>query len=111
MRTEHTRSTKTISHATELVNTFFDDASEKKFSVRRLSVRTDPNRQLFIVIIDDDFNKSDFKVTPYAEVTVIKDQIRFIVNPSKQYPALKGMFGNINSAIETSVFGFMNKFQ
>ncbi|HHR5899781.1 TPA: hypothetical protein ACS7XC_000649 [Providencia alcalifaciens] len=111
MRTEHTRSTKTISHGTELVNTFFDDASEKKFSVRRLSVRTDPNRQLFIVTIDDYLNNNDFKIRPYAEVTVIKDKIRFIVNPSKQYPALKDMFSNINSAIETSVFGFMNKFQ
>lgn len=42
---------------------------------------------------------------------VIKDQMKFIVNPSKQYPSLKDMFNNINSAIEKSVFGFINKFQ
>ncbi|HEK3119614.1 TPA: hypothetical protein SMV40_002115 [Proteus mirabilis] len=110
MRTEHTRSIQTINHATEVINSFFDDASEKNFSIRRLSVRTNPNRQLFIVTVDDDLVKGDFKVIPYAEVTVVKNKMRFTVNPLKQYPAMKSMFEAINNTIETSIFGFMKKF-
>ncbi len=57
MRTEHTRSIQTISHSTEVIDSFFDELSQKEFSVRRLSFRHDLNRQIFIVTISNDKKK------------------------------------------------------
>ncbi|MBS9422957.1 hypothetical protein [Photorhabdus caribbeanensis] len=110
MRTEHTRSIQTISHSTEVINSFFDEPSQRMFSVRRLSCRVDIKRQLFIVTVENINNSSKFKVIPYAELTVCKDKIRYLVNPAYQYPELEDRLSSININIEKTVCDFIQKY-
>ncbi|HHR6093564.1 hypothetical protein ABN222_01480 [Providencia alcalifaciens] len=111
MRTEHTRSVQTISHATELVNTFFDDNTEKLFSVRRLSMRKDPNRQLFIVTIENDNKSDEYKVVPFAELSYRQKSVNVIVDPSVQYPELNQSIANVIEKIKSSILGYMSNYQ
>ncbi|PHM46618.1 hypothetical protein Xmir_04056 [Xenorhabdus miraniensis] len=111
MRTEHTRSIQTISHSTEVIDSFFDERSQKEFSVRRLSFRHDPNRQIFIVTISND-NKSDkFYVVPFAELTICRNKIRYLVKPTQQYPDLEDSFPSISSNIETAICDFIRNYR
>ncbi|MBS9427077.1 hypothetical protein [Photorhabdus akhurstii] len=110
MRTEHTRSIQTISHSTEVINSFFDEPSQRMFSVRRLSCRVDIKCQLFIVTVENADNSSKFRVIPYAELTVCKDKVRYLVNPVYQYPELKDRLPSINTSIEKTVCDFIQKY-
>ncbi|TDB44102.1 hypothetical protein [Photorhabdus luminescens] len=110
MRTEHTRSIQTISHSTEVINSFFDKPSQRMFSVRRLSCRVDTKRQLFIVTVENADNSSEFRVIPYAELTVCKDKVRYLVNPAYQYPELEDRLSSINTSIEKTVCDFIQKY-
>ncbi|EKT55770.1 hypothetical protein [Providencia sneebia] len=111
MRTEHTRSIQTISHSTELVKTFFDDTTEKVFSVRRLSVRKDPNRQLFIVTIENDTKSDEYKVVPFAELSYRKKKVNVVVDPNIQYPELNQSITNVIEKIKSSILGYMSNYQ
>ncbi|WP_038255612.1 hypothetical protein [Xenorhabdus bovienii] len=107
MRTEHTRSAQTISHSTEIVDRFFDTNSQKEFFIRRLSCRNDIKRQLFIVTIKND-NKSDgFYVVPFAELTVCRNKVRYIVKPTQQYPDLGDSLPSISNNIEKIIRNFI----
>ncbi len=107
MRTEHTRSAQTISHSTEIVDKFFDTNSQKEFFIRRLSCRNDIKRQLFIVTIKND-NKSDgFYVVPFAELTVCRNKVRYIVKPTQQYPDLGDNLPSISNNIEKIIRNFI----
>ncbi|WP_340619682.1 hypothetical protein [Xenorhabdus siamensis] len=110
MRTEHTRSVQTISHSTEVIDSFFDEQSQKKFSVRRLSFRNDVKRQLFIVTIENIDNPCEFYVTPYAELTVCRDKVRYLVKPANQYPDLVDWLISINANIERTIRDFIQSY-
>ncbi len=110
MRTEHTRSVQTISHSTEIIDSFFDNRSQKEFFIRRLSFRRDPNRQIFIVTIENTDNPCGFYVTPYAELTVCRDKVRYLVKPANQYPDLEDRLLSINTNIERIVCDFIRNY-
>ncbi|MBD2781644.1 hypothetical protein [Xenorhabdus szentirmaii] len=110
MRTEHTRSIQTISHSTEIVDRFFDDRLQKDFFIRRLSFRNDPNRQIFIVTINND-NKSDaFYVVPFAEFLYRRNKVNVIVDPKTQYPELCIDADKTIKLIKSSIIGFMSQY-
>jgi len=111
MRTEHTRSIQTISHSTELVNTFFDDSTAKVFTVRRLSIRKDPNRQLFIVTIENDNKSDEHEVVPFAELSYRQKKVNVVVDPSTQYPELNQSITNVIEKIKSSIIGYMSNYQ
>ncbi len=111
MRTEHTRSIQTISHSTEVVDSFFDEQSQKEFSVRRLSCRNDIKRQLFIVTITNDNKSDDFYVVPFAELTICRNKIRYIIKPTQQYPDLEGSIPSISASIEKTVCDFIRNYR
>ncbi|HCM64687.1 MAG TPA: hypothetical protein DIT05_19415 [Morganella sp. (in: Bacteria)] len=111
MRTEHTRSIQTINHATEVINSFFDDASSKNFSVRRLNVRKDPNRQLFIVTIDNDNKSDDYYIVPFAELSYRKETVEVVVDPSGQYPELNNSITSVIDKIRLSILGYMSNYK
>lgn len=111
MRPAHTRSIQTISHSTELVNTFFDDNSERIFSVRRLIMRKDPNKQLFIVTIENDNKSDEYKVVPFAELSYRQRNVNVIVDPSTQYPELNQSITNVIEKIKSSIIGYMSNYQ
>lgn len=111
MRAEHTRSIQTINHSTEEINSFFDDASKRRFSVRRLSVRKDPNRQFFIVTIDNDNKSDDYYIVPFAELSYQKDTVNVIIDPNKQYPELSNGMANVISKIKLSISGYMSNYK
>lgn len=111
MRTEHTRSIQTINHLTEEVNSFFDDKSQKYFYVRRLSARKDPNRQLFIVTMDNDSKSNDFYIVPFAELSYRKDAVRVTIDPNEQYPELNSSISSVIDKIQMSILGYMSNYK
>ncbi|MBI6547269.1 hypothetical protein [Xenorhabdus lircayensis] len=111
MRTEHTRSIQTISHSTEIIDSFFDEPSQKKFSVRRLSCRNDIKRQLFIVTIKDDNKSDDFYVVPFAELIFRREKVKYIISPENQYPELSSNIDIIMEHIESIVKGFIDNYK
>nr|WP_314266051.1 hypothetical protein [uncultured Moellerella sp.] len=111
MGTEHTRSVQTISHSTEVINTFFDAASAKHFSIRRLSIRKGPDRQLFIVTIDNDNKSDDFYIVPFAELSYRHEVVSILVDPNKQYPELNQCIGKVIEKVKFSILGYMSQYQ
>ncbi|ERT11939.1 hypothetical protein [Photorhabdus temperata] len=110
MRTEHTRSIQTISHSTEVIDSFFDELSQKEFSVRRLSFRHDLNRQIFIVTISNDKKSDDFYVVPFAELSYRRNKINVIVDPKAQYPELCTDADSAIELIKSSIMGYMSQY-
>ncbi|PQQ36267.1 hypothetical protein C6H68_20220 [Photorhabdus luminescens] len=86
MRTEHTRSIQTISHSTEVIDSFKDKNTDKLFCVLRLSERLDANRQLFIVTLNDDNKGDNFYIALFTELVVIRERVKYLVSPENQYP-------------------------
>ncbi|TDB48222.1 hypothetical protein C5467_19300 [Photorhabdus khanii subsp. guanajuatensis] len=110
MRTEHTRSIQTISHSTEIVDRFFDNCSQKEFFVRRLSFRHDPNRQIFIVTINNDKKSDAFYVVPFAELSYRRNKINVIVDPKEQYPELCTDVDRAIALIKSSIIDYMSQY-
>ncbi|HEJ9487764.1 MULTISPECIES: hypothetical protein [Proteus] len=111
MKTEHIRSIQTISHSTEVINTFIDDVTNIHLSIHRLIVRKDHNKQLFIVIIQDDNKSDDFYIVPFTELSYRKEKINIIVDPYNQYPELNGNIIHLLQKIKSSIFCYMSKYQ
>lgn len=75
-----------------------------------MTCRKNENRQLFIIVLEHD-NKSDkFYTVPFAEVSVIGNQIRFIVDPKLQYPELYRKSDKVIELIKSSILSFMSKY-
>ncbi|PHM37195.1 hypothetical protein Xinn_01162 [Xenorhabdus innexi] len=111
MRTEHTRSIQTISHSTEIVDRFFDDCLQKEFFIRRLSFRSDPNRQIFIVTINNDKKSDAFYVVPFAEFSYRRNKVNVIVDPKAQYPELCADVDKAIELIKSSIIGYMSQYK
>ncbi|MDE1486069.1 hypothetical protein KKI90_07240 [Xenorhabdus bovienii] len=111
MRTEHTRSIQTISHLTEVIDSFKDKSTDKLFNVLRLSVRQDVNRQLFIVTLKDDNKSDDFYVVPFAELIVRREKVKYLVAPEKQYPEFDGNISSIMKHIESIIKNFIDNYK
>lgn len=100
MRTLARRSIQTINNRTQVVSSFVDSDTSNEFVVRRLSERTSPNRQLFIVTLSNEVNEGE--VIPFAEIaTSSSSKLRYIVKPTDQYPSLAKhwLMDKIESAI------------
>ncbi|KOY63180.1 hypothetical protein [Photorhabdus heterorhabditis] len=111
MRTEHTRSIQTISHSTEVIDSFKDFNTNKFFFVLRLSERQDVNKQLFIVTLKDDNKSDNFYVVPFAELVVRRERVKYLVSPENQYPEYNGNIDVIMKHIESVVKNFIDNFK
>ncbi|HFO2534989.1 TPA: hypothetical protein ACHJX8_004567 [Yersinia enterocolitica] len=103
MRTLARRSIQTINNRTQVVSSFVDDDTLNEFFVRRLSDRISPNRQLFIVTLNNAHD--DGEVIPFAEIAMSNEKIRYIVKPSDQYPSL--VDNRLIDRIETAIAMYM----
>ncbi|WIV88762.1 hypothetical protein [Proteus appendicitidis] len=110
MKTEHTRSIQTISHSTEIINTFVDDVTKIHFSIHRLIVRQNSHKQLFIVIIKNDHKSNNFYIVPFTELSYRKEKINIIVDPYTQYPELNKNIIHLIRKIKSSIFYYMSKY-
>ncbi|TNH42335.1 hypothetical protein EP164_17530 [Photorhabdus luminescens subsp. sonorensis] len=111
MRTEHTRSIQTISHSTEVIDSFKDKSTDKLFCVLRLSERRDANRQLFIVTLKDDNKSDDFYIVPFAELVVRRERVKYLVSPENQYPEFGDNISFIMKRIESVVKIFIDNYK
>lgn len=106
MTTLAKRSVQTIKNCTHVVSSFVDDETSHEFTVRRLSVRQSPSRQLFIVTLDN--NVVDGEIIPFAEIaTSASTKLRYVVKPSQQYPSLTDSY--LLDRIETLIAIYMKK--
>jgi len=104
MTTLARRSVQTIRNRTQVVSSFVDSVSSTEFTVRRLSERASPSRQLFIITLDNSI--VDDEVIPFAEIaTSSSDKLRYIVKPSMQYPSL--VDAHLLDRIETVIAIYM----
>ncbi|WP_439146432.1 hypothetical protein [Vibrio sp.] len=103
MRTKlrvRTRSTSVIVHETESVERFCDPVSHVTFDIRRLTARE--KREHFIVILAD-YDKSNIRIKPVAEVYFSAEKPRFMVDIKNQYPDLNDRANFIKEKIINSV--------
>lgn len=104
MRALARRSIQTINNRTQVVSSFVDSDTTTEFVVRRLSERTAPNRQLFIVTLNNGITEDE--VIPFAEIaTSSTSKLRYVVNPANQYPELADPI--TLSKIEKSILVYM----
>jgi len=104
MRTLARRSIQTIKNRTQIVSSFVDSETSNEFIVRRLSERTLPNRQLFIVTVNNEVIEGD--VIPFAEIaTSSASKLRYVVRPTDQYPTLANSM--LMMRIETAISEYM----
>lgn len=105
MKTLARRSMQTIKNRTQIVSSFVDLDSHHEFTVRRLSERQSPERQLFIVTMNNKVHDED--VIPFAEIaTSSSSKLRYVVNPLDQYPQLAK--SQVLDRIETVIEMYMN---
>jgi hypothetical protein len=106
MTTLARRSVQTIKNRTQYVESFVDSETSNEFTVLRLSERQSPQRQLFIVTLND--TQADGEVIPFAEIaTSSTNKLRYVVKPSEQYPQLAD--AHLLDMIETVITIFMKK--
>lgn len=104
MRTLARRSVQTIKNRTQVVSSFVDSDSSNEFIVRRLSERQSPDRQLFIVTLNN--SSVDGEVIPFAEIaTSSTSKLRYVVKPAEQYPQLAD--SHLLDRIETAIAIYM----
>lgn len=98
------RSIQTIENRTQIVSSFVDSKTLNEFFVRRLSERTSPNRQLFIITLNNEV--TDGEVIPFAEIaTSSSNKLRYVVRPSDQYPNLAN--NKLMDMIETVISNYI----
>ncbi|EJS8701725.1 hypothetical protein NFA99_004926 [Escherichia coli] len=104
MRMQARRSIQTILNRTQVVSSFVDSDTRNEFFVRRLSERESPNRQLFIITLNNDVNEGE--VVPFAEIaTSSASKMRYVVKPADQYPSLAEH--RLMDKIETAIAMYM----
>lgn len=104
MRTLARRSIQTIKNRTQVVSSFVDSESSNEFVVRRLSERMSPNRQLFIVTVNNEVTEGE--IIPFAEIATSSSlKLRYVVKPSDQYPSLTNNW--LMDKIETAISKYM----
>lgn len=106
MRTLARRSVQTIKNRTQVVSSFIDSDTSNEFTVLRLNERQSPERQLFIVTLNN--SSVDGEVIPFAEIaTSTSSKLRYVVKPAIQYPQLAD--SHLLDRIETAIAIYMKK--
>lgn len=106
MRTLARRSVQTIKNRTQVVSSFVDSDTSNEFTVRRLSERQSPERQLFIVTLNN--ASVDGEIIPFAEIaTSASNKLRYVVKPDVQYPEFAE--SHLLDMIETAIAIYMKK--